>query len=212
MGAGGSKTEIRDCSTDYLDFDNLVLLDYYADYYIDYSTGCQYPVRPRPTYPARPITTPTTTTAFPSTTDWVQTTGADEFFWYTTIATSPSVYIQTQNPLFDWFQTTGADESLFYTTRAYPYTSDADGNVLATTVAYQEFEEKYRGTTMENTEAEFDTIQTTTDQKQKAPIECKDNIYYNCAAELARNPQHCTDPEWGEIMQLLCKKTCGFCN
>ena len=51
MGAAESKPEITDCST-----------------------GCAYPVRPS----ARPITTPITTTAFPSTTDRVQTTGADE--------------------------------------------------------------------------------------------------------------------------------------
>ena len=127
----------------------------------------------------------------------------------TTIATTVTTPITTTAvpSTIDWVQTTGADESLLYTTRAYPYSTGA-----ATTVAYQEFENKYRGTTMENTEAEFDTIQTATVQKEKAPIECKDNIYYNCAAELPRNLQHCTDPEWEEIMQLLCKKTCGFCN
>jgi len=165
---------------------------------INCSTGCAASTRSITTTIATTVTTPITTTAVPSTIDWVQTTAADESFRYT-ITDVP--YIP------DWFQTTGADKSLLYTTRAYPYTTGA-----ATTVAYQEFENKYRGTTTENTEAEFDTIQTATVQKEKAPIECKDNIYYNCAAELPRNLQHCTDPEWEEIMQLLCKKTCGFCN
>ena len=175
--------------------------------------------RPITTTVATTVTTPITTTAFPSTTDWVQTTPYIYDWWYERfVGTTESVrwpnvqwpqYITTDSPFIsDWLQTTGADESLLYTTRAYPYTSGADGNVIATTVAYQEFEDKYRGTTMETTEAEFDTIQTATDPKQKAPNECKDSIYYNCGANL----QYCTDPEAQDVMQFLCKKTCEFCN